>query len=105
MYNLKQRIRLSKFSFGIMLTIAVDILAVSLFQLVSIFLPNLLSYADFFFLGLGLIQAIYMLPVILILKHKQQFDLLKGVIHTVKITLFLTSPCWIFLLCYFLLLR
>jgi hypothetical protein len=105
MYNLKQRLRLSKFSFGIMLTIATDILVICLFQLIAIFLPNLLKYADFFFLGFGLIQAIYMLPVILVLKHKQHFDLLKGVIHTVKITFLLTSPCWIFLLSYFLLVR
>jgi hypothetical protein len=105
MENFKQSLRYNKFSFGIVLTIAIDIFVVALFQVFALFFKTLLNYVDFVFLGFGLIQIVYMLPLILLLKRKRQVDLLKGVVYTVKTTAFLTSPCWIFLLFYFLLFR
>jgi hypothetical protein len=105
MENLRQALRYNKFSFGIVLTLAIHIFVLFSFQIIASIFKDLLSYTDIFFLGFGLIQLVYMLPLIFWLKAKHKLDLMKGMVNTVKAITYLTSPCWIFLLFYFLLFK
>lgn len=105
MESFKQILRYNRNRLGIFFTITIHIFVLFSFQIVSSFAKDLLRYTDVFFLGFGLIQVFYMLPIIFWLKAKNQWDVMKGMVNTVKVTAFLTSPCWIFLLFYFLLFK
>ncbi len=48
-----------------------------------------------YFLGIGMTQLVYIIPVISRLKRQEKFALMKGVIIGAILTALLNSACWI----------
>jgi hypothetical protein len=49
-----------------------------------------------FFAGLGIVQLIYVIPAIFILRRRRNFTLVKGVIIGAVVTALLNGGCWLF---------
>ncbi len=49
-------------------------------------------------LGIGLFQLIYVIPVVLWLRNKEYWGMMKGVIIGAVVTAFLNGGCWLLLL-------
>ncbi len=64
-------------------------------SLLSGILQNLMAGLLFAFLGIGLAQAIYVVPVIVLLRRRQRWGLMKGVIVGAVITALLNGGCWL----------
>lgn len=64
-------------------------------SLLSGILQNLMAILLFAFLGIGLTQAIYAVPAIVVLRRRQQWGLMKGVIIGAVITALLNGGCWL----------
>jgi hypothetical protein len=64
-------------------------------SLLSGILQNLMAGLLFAFLGIGLAQAMYVVPVIVVLRRRQQWGLMKGVILGAVITALLNGGCWL----------
>lgn len=87
--------------------ITIAILAEVVLSFVRSLLPSLsfiisLTYylsngMGFAFLGIGLTQAIYVVPAIVVLRRRQQWGLMKGVIIGAIITALLNGGCWLLL--------
>ena len=92
---------------GIFLLIGLHIAAVILGIIVLflyIFLARKVGKDDFiglllfgsFFAGLGIVQLIYVIPAIFILRRRRNFTLVKGVIIGAVVTALLNGGCWLF---------
>jgi hypothetical protein len=64
-------------------------------SLLSGILQNLMAGLLFAFLGIGLAQAIYVVPAIVVLRRRQRWGLMKGVIVGAVITALLNGGCWL----------
>ncbi|WP_026732362.1 hypothetical protein [Fischerella sp. PCC 9605] len=92
---------------GAFLVLGMHILAIVIF-LFLILLESVIGYAlaiNFFLRvliiylsGIGITQLVYIIPVIFILKRREKFPLMKGVIVGAVITALLNGGCWIFFL-------
>ena len=48
-----------------------------------------------FFAGLGIVQLIYVIPAIIVLRRRREFALLKGLIIGAVVTALLNGGCWL----------
>ncbi len=48
-----------------------------------------------FFAGLGIVQLIYVIPAIIVLRRRGEFALLKGLIIGAVVTALLNGGCWL----------
>jgi hypothetical protein len=64
-------------------------------SLLSGIFQNLMAILLYAFLGIGLAQAIYVVPVIVVLSRRQKWGLMKGVIVGAVITALLNGGCWL----------
>lgn len=48
-----------------------------------------------FFAGLGIVQLIYVIPAIIVLRRRREFALLKGLIVGAVVTALLNGGCWL----------
>lgn len=87
-----------KLVYGMMLTFGLHIL---IFGILGAIASTMSLYDSWFFVLLapvifiGLAQLIYVLPIVLILKRKEEFTMMKGVIIAGVITALLNGGCWL----------
>lgn len=82
---------------GILLLFVIHILTVIALLFLSSYLPFFNRNYNFFFIpvSIGLWQIVYVIPLILLMKRKQQWGLMKGVIICAVLTALLNGSCWI----------
>jgi hypothetical protein len=68
---------------------------------ISTILQNLGAGLFTAFLAIGLAQAIYVVPAIVVLSRRQQWGLMKGVIVGAVITALLNGGCWLLIVSFF----
>jgi hypothetical protein len=68
---------------------------------ISTILHNLGNVLITAFLAIGLAQAIYVVPAIVVLSRRQQWGLMKGVIIGAVITALLNGGCWLLIVSFF----
>lgn len=103
---MSQRNEIVQIISGIFLLLGLHIFAVTVLSLLvyavnmlggTTILPinNLWLYAVF---GIGISQLLYVIPLIIRLKQRQEWGLMKGVIIGAVLTALLNGGCWLFLI-------
>ncbi len=91
-----------KIFLGVVILFAFHIAAIVAYCLIALLLNTGLydsSVAIFAFLifGIGISQIIYVIPIVIILRSRREFALMKGVIIGAVITALLNGGCWLLL--------
>ena len=83
---------------GFVLILVIHALVTSALILASPYLPYFNREYRFFFIpaSIGLWQIVYVIPLIILMKKKQQWGLMKGVIICAVFTALLSGGCWVF---------
>lgn len=85
---------------GILLLFGMHVAAVIIGSMVAIIanslkLNNIAGLFIYGFVGLGLAQVLYVIPVVIWLKRRQSWGLMKGVIIGAVMTALLNGGCWL----------
>ncbi|MDB9513670.1 hypothetical protein PN499_20960 [Kamptonema animale CS-326] len=85
---------------GVLLLFVIHNLTVIALMFLSSYLPFFNRNYNFLFIpaSIGLWQIVYAIPLILLMKRKQKWGLMKGVIICAVLTALLNGGCWIFLI-------
>ncbi|HLO52372.1 MAG TPA: hypothetical protein VK211_28490 [Kamptonema sp.] len=84
---------------GIVLILAIHSLAMVGLIFAANFIPYLNQGYNVFFIpaSIGLWQMIYVIPLVFLLKKRQRWGVMKGVIACAVLTALLNGGCWIYL--------
>ncbi|MDF0552443.1 hypothetical protein [Kamptonema sp. UHCC 0994] len=84
---------------GIIILVLIHGLTLTALVFLSSYLPFFNRNYNFFFIpaSIGLWQIVYAIPLIFLMKIKQQWGLMKGVIICAVLTALLNGGCWILL--------
>lgn len=82
---------------GVLLLFVIHNLTVIALMFLSSYLPFFNRNYNFFFIpaSIGLWQIVYAIPLILLMKKKEKWGLMKGVIICAVLTALLNGGCWI----------
>lgn len=100
---MSQRNEIAQIISGILLLLALHILAVTVFSLL-VYVLNMLGIAAisqlntlfiYAIFGIGISQLLYVIPLIIRLKQRQEWGMMKGVIIGAVLTVLLNGGCWL----------
>lgn len=81
--------------------VGVGILGAAIITLISFLYEPLgqplIFLSIYAFLGVGIFQLFYVVPMVIVLARRQQWDLMKGVILGATLTALLNGGCWLML--------
>jgi len=84
---------------GIVLTLVMHCLVLAALIFTSPYLPYFNRDYNFFLIpaSIGLWQFFYIIPLIFLLKKRQRWGVMKGVIACAVLTALINGGCWVFL--------
>jgi hypothetical protein len=104
---MSQRNEIPQIFSGVFLVLGLHIFAITVLSLlaylIEVFVIKILPIKSFGLLwiypvsGIGISQLLYVIPLIIRLKQRQEWGLMKGVIIGAVLTALLNGGCWLFL--------